>query len=107
MLKGYWSKKNSRQATFQDAQNFCQSLGKEWSLPTAYQLISLISPDFDSDQGYIAPIFSDNDQENFWSSSREAGETNTWYISFEAGIIDQINPIFSTQKLQSRCFRPE
>ena len=107
MLKGYWSKLNSKSSNWADAKTHCSSLGTGWAMPEIFHLLSLVSQKSDANQGYINPIFSDNAKKKLWSKTGSpmifASRAQSAYISdFENSYI--LNDKKSNTH-SIRCFR--
>ena len=104
LLKGHWSKQNGDDVKWSTAKSYCKKLGSGWTLPDIYQLMSLISENKDSSQGYINPIFSDTDKKWFWSNTPRVGSaSDSWYVLFSSAGVYNLDVSNSNRV---RCFRP-
>ena len=104
LLKGHWSKSPKTGFSWPAAKRYCRGLGKGWSLPNIYQLLSLFGSRENKSEGYINPIFSDTDTFYFWSiTPRAASASNAWVVGFSNR---HIGPIGVSNYLRVRCFRP-
>ena len=101
LLGGFWSPSSSSEMQWSYAQSYCINYGSGWLLPDAYQLLSLMSQYESNNLGYINPIFEDNNQNWFWSSSSESS-SEAWYLDFNLGRMEYND---TSKKNHVRCFR--
>ena len=91
-----------------NAGTYCTNLGTDFELPDIYKLLSLASQTEDANEGYIDPIFDDNDRQHFWSSTKlQSDSSHAWAFSFNLSLLIPDNGIANDFGNGVRCFRPE
>ena len=81
--------KDQRRMSWNDAVNYCESLGGGWRLPTVVELASL----FDYDSGKPT---GDTQANYYWSSSNYAYYPNfAWAVSMFDGYVINLNKTLS------------
>ena len=103
LLRGYWSKQNGFPINWADAVTYCTNLGSGFELPDAYKMLSLFSQNKDANEGYIDPVFDDNDRAGFWSSTQPYS-SYAWFFLFDSADVYDLGIAYLNRRV--RCFRP-
>ena len=101
MLKGYWSKQDSKYYSYGNGEKKCKALGAGWIMPDIYQLNSLFSQKNHPTEGFINPIFSDTDQFSFWSST-QVSSLIAWRAYYKKA---DLRDSYMFNNIYVRCFR--